>query len=274
MLSERMNEAIAFTRRYVRGDFLNNPRTIQEKIAYIKTIGVTPEMTMCADKLLVKEYARKKLGTDVCVPTIKVYGSPDDIDPGELPDSFALKCNHGCQYNVIVKDKSSLDLEDAKNRLRGWLSIDFSTRGGEMQYHGIDRKCFAEKYVGGADGIKDYKFLCFNGRPTFCQIISDRGTPLQRLNYYDMDFRFVDLCRLDFPNNPELLDDRPYGFERMKDYARALSSDFDFVRVDFFENDGRVYLGEMTFTPGNARMKYEGDPETSAYVGSLLRITR
>lgn len=267
------NDAVAFTSRFVPGDFLREPRTIQEKLAWLKVFDNGPLKTRCSDKLAVRGYVEEKLGFDASVPVLGVWDDPDNIDFDALPDRFVLKCNHGSGWNVVVTDKAKLDREEAKRKLRGWLETDYVLRGYELCYSGISRKCFAEQYLGdGVSDLKDYKFICFNGVPEYCQVISDRSNERRRLNYYDMDFRFVDFCRLEFPNNASLPDEKPAGFETMKEFARILSADFKCVRVDFFEFGGRVYVGELTLIPGNGRMKYRDDPKTGSFLGSRLRI--
>ena len=263
--------------RYIErhGDaFMRNPRTLQEKIAHIKLFGITKLMTRCADKLEMKAYAKEVLGEDISVPTIMSWDDPDEIDFDMLPSKFALKCNHGCHYNIIVDGKSKFDKADAIKKLKAWLAVDYGYTHGEMQYTRINRKCFAEKYVGDGEQTTDYKFVCFNGKPTYCQVIKYRGTKRQHLNWYDMDWRFVDISRTDFRSNKNDLDEKPASFEKMKEYAKRLSEPFDFVRVDFFDLNGRAYLGELTFTPANANQKYIGDPDVGLRLGSMLKLSR
>lgn len=274
MESSIIPEAVAFTRRYVHGDFVNNPRTIQEKIANIKIFRVTGEMTECADKLRVKEYVKRKTGEDLCVPLIEAYGSPDEIDPDRLPDRFVLKCNHGCAYNIIVPDKGEFDAPEAMRQLKVWLAQDFSRKGYELQYRGIPRKCFSEQYVESADErIKDYKILCFNGEPKFVKVEIRRGPHNIRINCYDLGFRLTDIENKIYPNDPNERIEPPKGYEDMLRHARTLCRDFDFVRVDFMQSKDRIYLGEMTFTPGNARMQYR-KPETALMLGNMLKLTK
>lgn len=265
--------AVDFTRRYVHGDFVSNPRTLQEKIAHIKIFGVTDVMTKCADKLEMKNYSRFMLNEDICVPNIAVYDSPSDVRFSDLPDRFALKCNHGCHFNIVVNDKSAYDENASRNRLSKWLSTDYALVGYELQYHNIEHRAYAEKYVGDGTETTDYKFVCFNGVPAYCQIIAHRDTPRQHMNWYDMDFKLAPVSRTDFVCDPNDIDKKPVSFERMREYAERLSKPFDFVRVDFFELDGVPYLGEMTFTPANARQKYIGDPETGLALGRMLHLS-
>lgn len=241
---------------------LETPKTWCEKMQWLQLYDTKNDLkTFCADKIKVHEYSIQKLGKDICVPIIKVYNTPNDIVLYELPNKFILKCNHGYANNIIVKNKDNFNLDDAKEKLSKWLSEPFGVNTLEPHYVGIDRKCYAEALLEEPekDDVVDYKFICFNGKPTYVQIISDRHNVNKRLNYYDMDFKFVDICRNDFPNNPNMLDEKPSQFELMKEYAKKLSEDFRFARIDFYEVDGTVYLGEITFTPASGFIKWTNE---------------
>ena len=273
MNQDLIARAVDFTKKYISGDFVNNPKTIQEKLAHIKIFRTNSLMSTCADKLKVKQYVRRKTGTDLCVPLIREYESPDEINVEELPEKFALKCNHGCGYNIIVEDKKGFDLEGAKVRLTKWLSDDFSEKGFELQYRGIPRKCFSEKYVESADErIKDYKILCFNGVPKFVKVEIRRGEHDIRINCYDLDFNLTNIVNKVYPSDPSEKIEPPKDYGSMLKYASMLCKDFDFVRIDFMQAKDAYYLGEMTFTPGNARMQYK-DPETGLILGNMLTLS-
>lgn len=256
-----------------KGFNLDDPKTIEDKITWIKIFDCTDLKTKCADKIELHNYCINKLGVDLCVPIIKIYRDVNEINLDELPDSFVLKCNHGSGWNIVVKNKSNLNLSDAKSKLKRWLSLDYSNIGNELQYHNILPKCYVEKYIGnGIDDIKDYKFLCFNGEPKYCQIISDRNDKkLKRLNYYDMNFNFCNISQKHFHNNPSMKDTKPQNYDKMIKYAKILSNDFNFVRVDFYEVNGQIYLGELTFTPANGNF-YHTDYDIDIELGSLLKL--
>ena len=59
----------------------------------------------------------------------------------------------------------------------------------------------------------------------------------------------------------------------MLEYAKKLSNEFAFVRVDLYEIDNIVYLGELTFTPFNVRVNYK-DKNQSLWLGSLLDLKK
>ena len=56
-------------------------------------------------------------------------------------------------------------------------------------------------------------------------------------------------------------------------YAKKLSSEFVFVRVDFYEFNETVFLGELTFTPSNANFRLK-NMEQRIYLGNLIDITK
>lgn len=253
---------------------LDNPKTWCEKMQWLQLYDEkNPLKTKCADKILLHKYAEEKLGKDICVPILKIYDSPDDLNFAELPEQFVLKCNHGYAFNIICRHKELLQENDCKKQLEKWLHKSFGKSSLEPHYRNIVPKCYAETFLEnrGKEEITDYKFICFNGVPTYVQIINDRHQATQRLNYYDMDFHFVDISRKYFPNNPNLLDEKPSQFEQMKSYARKLSEDFRFVRVDFYEVDGVVYLGELTFTPGTGLIRWTDD-KVDVMFGEMLKL--
>ena len=88
---------------------LENPLTIQDKLRWLNIYDAEPLKSVCADKLKVKEYAKKITGVDLGVPTIAVWDKAEDIDFSKLPEQFVLKCNHGSGMNIIVKDKSQIN---------------------------------------------------------------------------------------------------------------------------------------------------------------------
>ena len=252
---------------------IDNPKTWCEKMQWLQLNDDIELRAKCADKIKVHEYSIEKLGKDICVPILKIYDTPSQLDFNELPDQFVLKCNHGYAYNIIVRDKSKISETECKGKLEKWLNIPFGDKSLEPHYLKIDRKCYAEKFIenSGQLEVTDYKFVCFNGVPTYCQILNGRHTPDFHLNYYDMDFNFVDISRTDVKNDSAKLDACPKHFHIMKEYAKKLSQDFRFVRVDFYEADNTVYLGELTFTPATGFIRWT-DPNIDLEFGNRIKL--
>ena len=251
---------------------LLNPKTIQDKINWLKVYDSTPLKGKCADKIKSHEYCKEILGKDICIPILKVYNSVDDIKLSELPDKFVLKCNHGYHMNIICTDKSKFDLEKAKKSLKKWLNTDFGYESFQPHYSYIVPMVFAEKYMDDEnqkESLFDYKFWCFNGQPKFFTINDDRGGGA--INHYDMNGNPISIERQEYQSNWDKPYKKPEHFDEMVEYAKKLSKAFYFVRVDFYEINGKVYLGELTFTPGRGLFSYKSH-EDEIKVGNMLKL--
>ena len=128
------------------------------------------------------EYSKKILGKDICVPIIKIYNTTEEINFNELPDKFALKCNHGCGMNILCNNKSKLNITDAKYKLDKWMKKNYALEAFELQYLKVKRKIFAERYL--MDDVKDYKIYCFNGKPKFIRVQKSLPDHSGKINNY------------------------------------------------------------------------------------------
>lgn len=98
---------------------LENPKTFNEKLQWLKLNDRRPEYTMMVDKYLVRAYIAEKIGEEHLIPLLGVWDDPDEIDFEKLPDQFVLKCNHNSGTGMcICKNKQKLDVEQVKKELR------------------------------------------------------------------------------------------------------------------------------------------------------------
>ena len=247
------------------------PKTIQEKIAWLMLHDSTPVKGLCADKIGVHEYSKRVLGEDICVPLIKTYKSVSEIKLSDLPDQFVMKTNHGTAMNIICKDKSKFDLKKYLPQLEKWQKTNFGVKSGQPHYVYIEPKIMVEKLLideNQTESLFDYKFWCFNGKPEYMTVNDGHGHG--KMTFYDCNFNKISLKRTDF----EPLDvdpEKPKNFDKMLEYAKKLSAEFPFVRVDFYEVSGKLYLGELTFTPGNCKFRY-AKKEDDLRMGNLIKL--
>ena len=223
-----------------------NPKTYTEKINVSKVYNPTPLKTRLADKILVRDWIREKIGEEYLIPLIGVYDSFDEIDFSKLPEQFVMKCNHDSGSYTICTDKSKLNMKFLKLKYDKHLKRNFAYMGFEMHYREITPKIIIEKYMG--ENINDYKFLCFNGKPYFCWVDVDRRTNHRR-NFYDMNWQLQPFS-FSYENYSGVIQ-CPKNFDKMQKLALELSSDFDHTRADFYLVNGNIYFGEMTFTSEN-----------------------
>ena len=244
--------------RYKRSFFreldLNNPRTFNEKLMWLKLKKYANDarVIQCADKYEVRKYVEKCGLGHILNELLGVWDKAEDIKWEALPDKFAIKCNHGAGYNLICKDKSKFDTKNAEKQLNEWLKDDFWRDYAEIHYRKIPRKIVCEKYLEGVgDALPvDYKIYCLNGKPLYIGNFIERNLEEHfiRRGYFDLDWKpspvFKGAAEMEVDKFP-----KPKCLDEMLSYAKILSKPFPFVRVDFYEVDGKVYFGELTFTP-------------------------
>ena len=107
----------------------------------------------------------------------------------------------------------------------------------------------------GAQGLFDYKIFCFNGEPKVMFVASDRTSDNVKFDYFDMQFHHLDIGQK-YPHAEAPLR-KPKTFEQMIELSKVLSKGFPHVRMDFYEVDGHLYFGEMTFYHFSGFMPFE-----------------
>ena len=249
---------------------LENPRTFNEKIQWLKLYDSTPLKTKLVDKYLVREWVAEKIGEEYLIPLLGVWDSFDDIDFNTLPEQFVLKTNHGSGWNIIVKNKQNLDLDAAKKKFDDWMSRNFGLKASmELQYVNIVPKIIAEQYIANTNGeLSDYKFLCFNGEMRYVWIDIDRFTNHCR-NIYNLDWE-RQAFSVGYPASARNIAP-PQNFEKMKQLTQKLCEGFPHVRVDFYNVDGKIYFGEMTFTSGNGGETFS-PKEYNLILGDMITL--
>ena len=251
---------------------LDNPQTFNEKLQWLKLYNRRPEYTMMVDKYLVRDYIAKTIGEEYLIPLLGVWDDPDEIDFEALPNQFVLKCNHNSGLGMcICKDKSKLDIKKVREELRRGLKQDYYLTSREWPYKNVPRKIICEQYMDDGSGeLKDYKFMCFDGEVKCSFVCSDRfNTNGLRVTFYDNDWKMMPFER-HYPRatTPH---PRPLRFEEMKELAAKLSKGMPFVRVDFYEIQGKPYFGELTFYPGSGFEEFS--PESWDYtLGSYINL--
>lgn len=238
---------------------LEKPQTLNEKIQWLKLYDSTPEKTLLADKYLVREWVKKTIGEQYLIPLLGVWEHFDDINFDNLPNKFVLKCNHGSSCNILVEDKNELNLDNAKKQITRWMNTNYSFFNCELHYSEIPRRIIAEQFIESKEGLKDYRFYCFNGKPNSIWVDVFSGTPNHKRCIYDVNWELLPV-RCKWPYDPKFDTPKPENLDLMLNLAEKLSKGFCFVRVDLYDVDGRVLFGEMTFTPMQGTAAF--DPES------------
>lgn len=250
---------------------LLNPITFNDKIQWSKLYDSTPLKAILSDKYAVRSWVKSVIGEEYLIPLLGKWNTIDEINFDELPNKFALKTNHGSGWNYIITDKSKINLEKLKTDFKEWLCKSFGYMYGlELQYNLIEPCILAEEYQENENNeLRDYKFLCFNGKVKYIWVDTGRYTDHRR-DLFDTSWNHVDV-KIHYPN-ADNLPAKPKKLDEMINLAQKLSVGFPYVRVDlYYLNNDTIKFGEMTFTSGSGTEKFE--PDTLCYeLGSAIQL--
>ena len=280
-LKDKIDVKLISDKDYVKRKFIKNfgvipdienPKRYNEYISKILLTEPDPLMVQCADKYEVRKYVSEKIGDFILNDLYGVYNNVKELenDWNNLPEQFVLKATHGCSWNYICKDKKKVNLKKIKPLFNHWLKHSFYYAQREKIYKQMTPRIIAEKYLEDETGeLIDYKIHCFNGEPKFINVIVNRFSNM-KLNTYDINWNFIDVTfDPHYPNDPHLNIEKPENLDQMLNFSKILSNNFNYVRVDFYIVFGKIYFGELTFTPGNGAytsFTYEDD----LYLGSFF----
>ena len=257
---------------------LKNPRTFNEKLQWLKLNANKPEYTNMVDKALAKEYVRPLIGDQYIVPTLGIWDSPEEIDFDALPNQFVLKTTDGggSMGVVICTDKTKMNKEDIIKRLHHALKQNIYGQLREQPYKNIKKRILAEKFLSDdATSVKgdlnDYKFYCFNGKVTYCEVITGRRTKKQ-IDFFDLNWNHIDFTF----NEYEYADERPTKpecFDTMVEVADILCKDKPYSRIDLYVVGNKVYFGEITLFPASGFRGFHPE-EWNVRLGEMITMPK
>lgn len=223
---------------------LENPKTFNEKLQWLKLHDRNPEYTKMVDKYEAKEYVANIIGKEYIIPTLGVWDKFDDIDFDALPNEFVLKPTHTSGNVFICKDKSKIDYKKLKKQVNKWLKRDYYRIHREWPYKNVKPRIIAEKYMENKDhtNIKDYKFYCFNGQADYVMICTGRETGHPKFYFYNKEWNFMRNMSNDGIKLEGELEEKPLGVEKMFEIVEKLSKGIKFVRMDLYNVNEKIYF--------------------------------
>lgn len=238
-----------YRKRFHRDINLSSPETLCEKLQWLKLFYRDSVMEKCSDKYEIHQYLDSigmgYLGNEV----LGVYDTADEIDFESLPDKFAAKATHGSGWNLICTDKSLLNIKQAVKTMNTWLKLDTFVFGREWNYKNIKPRIVVEKFLDYTP-LYDYKFMCFNGVPKYVQLNNDLDGK-HYVDFYDIEgWTHLPITYMGFERSSRDIE-KPKQLAEMIELASKLSKRFPFVRVDFYNFNDTVILGELTFFPSS-----------------------
>ncbi|MDY6367320.1 MAG: ATP-grasp fold amidoligase family protein [Clostridia bacterium] len=252
---------------------LDNPKTFNEKLQWLKLYDRKPIYTKMVDKAEAKKIVAEKIGEEYIIPTLGVYEKWDDIDFDALPDSFVIKCTHNSGGLIVVKDKSKFNRKSAKKKIEKRLKTNYFYGSREWPYKNVKPRIIIEKYVESDSDISEslivYKIFNFNGQSEIIQTVLNDKRKNESINYYDTEWNKLDL-KQNFPNFDGEIK-KPKSLEKILSLARTLSQGVAFLRTDFYEVNGKILFSEFTFYSDSGLQKFY--PEEWDYkLGELIKL--
>ncbi len=250
VFSDEMYLKCLFKYRMNKSLDLDNPKTFNEKLQWLKLNDRNPLYTNLVDKYKVKEYVTEIIGKKYVPSLYGLWENPEEIDYDSLPDSFVLKTTHGGGNEgvIIVKDKRTIDPEKIKKKLVRALKQDLYKVSREWPYKNVKKRIIAEEYLEDAatNELRDYKFFCFDGVVKALFVATERQKRQEPyFNFFDSEYNNLDIQQ-GHPKSKSL-PLKPAKFDEMKSIAEKLSKGIPHVRVDLYEANGKIYFGELTF---------------------------
>ncbi|PQJ23148.1 ATP-grasp fold amidoligase family protein [Tenacibaculum sp. SG-28] len=237
---------------------LNNPIEFNQKIQWYKVFYRPKILNQLVDKFAVRDYVKDKIGGQYLNECYGVYQSPSEVDFNKLPNQFVIKATHASSYNLIVKDKEKLDVNNAKLLFKKWMRTNqYYRTGQEWAYKDVQPRLIAEKFLEekGQSSLIDYKFYCFKGEVKFLEVHLDRKDNHKR-SFYDLDFKKLPFRVVSLDKTIDKEIEKPTTLNKMIALSKKLSGDFPFVRVDFYSINDKIIFGEMTFYPNDGRKDF------------------
>lgn len=250
---------------------LEQPTNFSEKLQWLKLNYHNPLQTICADKYLVRDYLSKKGYDAILSKVICTVDSVEKLDIKSLPDKFVIKATHGSGWNLICTDKKKINWFWWKKIMNIWLHNNIFWPGRECPYKNMKPRLLVEEFMTDKSGqLMDYKFFCFNGKAKFVQANKGRDTINHAQNFYDLNWQILPFGK-DLKPRPDITIDAPICLNQMIEIAEDLAHEFPFVRVDFYEVNGKVIFGELTFYPKSG-LPDLNPPEYDEILGSYFNI--
>ena len=219
------------------------------EIINVRKLSKNPLYSKCADKKSVQAYVEKKIGKDYLIPQYLYKKNISINDLESLPNAFVLKTTSGSGFNIVIKDKSKVDLKNICEKMNSYVKIKYGYLWGEFYYNQINNHIISEKLLT-ENEVYDYKIHCFrDNKNNLRQIIevlwgpkSNRHKCMYDTNWQPLKYYFS------IPPSKHTFK-KPKQLSKLLELSDKLSEDFNYVRVDFYIINEKIYFGELTFVP-------------------------
>lgn len=260
--------------RLIVGKSLNlgKPTLFCEKLQWLKLYDRQEIYPQMVDKIEAKQYVSGLIGDEYIIPTLATYNRAEDIDFGELPNQFVLKCTHDSNDIIICKNKNQFDIPIAVKKLQKGLKNNFYSRTREWPYKNVTPRIIAEKYMQDSKGqLNDYKVMCFGGVPKLIQVHLNRFNDNHTQDFYDTEWNKTDITQGSYGITSDILVPKPECLDDMLRLSSILSSNMPQGRIDWYIINGHLFFGEISFFDASGFCPFDSNKDEEL-LGSWITL--
>lgn len=252
---------------------LDDPKTFNEKLQWLKLHDRKTEYISMVDKYEVKKYVAAQIGENYIIPTLGVWNKFDEINFDNLPDQFVIKCTHDSGGLVICKDKSRFDRKAARKKINACMKKNYYWVGREWPYKSVPPRIIVERYMEDPNEkeLRDYKFLCFHGEPKLIELHVNRFNEKHTQDFYDTEWRQLSITQVGL-SKLKVPASRPECLDEMLTLSRILAKGIPHVRIDWYVISGKVYFGEITFFDASGFDPFDNE-EDDKMIGDWIDLS-
>ena len=235
---------------------LKTPKTFNEKIMWKKIYDRNPLLPITSDKFKVRSYIKNVLGEQtangILVPLYYVTDRPETIPFNELPAPYIIKPNHYSGKYIIIRD-NNFDKAEIIKACNKWLKTPYGLEKLEWAYQPIKRKIIIEKLLLDKEGNipADFKFSVLHGECVKVRVVFSRSDNMFSATF-DREWNLLIQKGKGASLLPKI--EKPENYEVMLEIAEKLSTPFDHIRVDLYNIERKIYVGELTHYPKSGLM--------------------
>ena len=192
-----------------------------------------------------------------------------------MPTQVVLKCTHDSGGLVICKDKTQLDIESARKKINKCLKKNYYLETREYPYKGVKPRIIAEKYMEQpkASSLNDYKVLCFSGKAKLIEYHVARFTDKHTQDFYDAEWNKTSITQGGYSAVSDYCAPKPICLGEMIRLSELITKDIAHCRVDWYEINGKLYFGEITFYDGSGIEAFD-NYEDDLMLGSWIDLSK
>ncbi|MEO1158918.1 MAG: ATP-grasp fold amidoligase family protein, partial [Pseudomonadota bacterium] len=244
------------------------PQSYSEKMQSRKLFDRNPLLRIFCDKLATRNYITSRGFGELLTPLVWSGASAKDIPFDDLSPPYIIKPSQQSGHCFVVWPGEQVDRQQIRNQLELLLSAPHGVKLREWGYASADPQILIEQLLPGKQGAPfphDYRVTVFSGEVESIRVISRKQNGGVLGSQFSADWEPLDQANwvgyqpwarrwIERHVNGDTALVKPRFLDKMVETAKALSGKIDHLRVDFYETDEQLFLGELTPYHGSGHM--------------------